>query len=236
MRLRSSSRGEEELEPALKRPLVDLEQTVKGTRRGVNKSRRVQERVKQEVASLRQNVANLTNVKEQLEKMQVDLRTELQETVGNLEAREEEIQNLKNEMNKLRAEHEKKVGNLGKVAEYKQIINEELQKQIEQLVKLNTDIDVVSDGYLALIENEEDQKTVYIDYISGLLEEASRSVKEIEEARNYLLQEKTYNDLRAVATKIENLLDSTDNYQTKEFAKELQKFVPLQESAPKKRK
>jgi septation ring formation regulator EzrA len=180
-------------------------------------------------------VANLTNVKEQLEKMQVDLRTELQETVGNLEAREEEIQNLKNEMNKLRAEHEKKVGNLGKVAEYKQIINEELQKQIEQLVKLNTDIDVVSDGYLELIENEEDQKTVYIEYISGLLEEASRSAKEIDEARNYL-QEKTYDDLRAVATNIENLLDSTDNYKTKEFAKKLQKFVPLQESAPKKRK
>jgi hypothetical protein len=69
---------------------------------------------------------------------------------------------------------------------------------------------------------------VYIEYISGLLEEASRSAKEIDDARNYL-QKKTYDDLRAVATNIENLLDSTDNYKTKEF-------VPLQESAPKKRK
>lgn len=202
--------GEEELEleePALKRPAVlfeDLDKTVQKTRKGVDKSQRVQKSVKKQVAALRA-------MRDELKTINDDLVEQLTDTQNNLEKRNQLITQLQAEMKKLQLEQESTQSQIEEVKQYEASVTSELRQQIALLETLNFEMNQVSDEYLELFEDDESRKNVYLDYYASLLKEADFNEQEIEAVKELFdTNSTTVADIKERVDNLENLLDTQD--------------------------
>jgi len=231
MRTRSRTRaegnegGDEEekvREPELKKQVVEqfsnVAKTLRGTQRQVDKSKRVQEQVQRQVRLLRQ-------MKNDLEQVNADLKTELQNTQYQLQLRNEAMEELEAEMASLRVAHAETGVQLMQVEEYRRVVNEQLQEQVNNLRMLNTEMSNVSDEYIQLIESDDDQKSVYIEYFADLLTEAGKSQAEIV-TRTSVLKDQSVDEVKTIVEQVETLLDNVDP-QSDEFEEALQKLLAV---------
>lgn len=192
-RARAAAEGEESpLKRQVTEQFSDVSEAFKNTRRQVDKSKRVQKGVKKQVRVLRQ-------MKTDLEGMNAELREELEKQKADMEV-------LQAEMEALKVAQSDTGEQIVQVENYRQVVDEQLQQQVNNLRLLNTEIKDVSDEYIQLIESDDDRKNVYLEYFADLLTEAKVSNNEIQ-ARTNVLKEKPYEEVKNVVEKLETQLD-----------------------------
>lgn len=205
----------EELERQLKRPAVfeELEETVNSTRRGVTKSRRVQDTV-------RKQVANLRKTRDQLQLIQEDL-------TSNLVEREKEIEQLQAEMARLQVEQQQGLEKINQVQAYEARVTQELKQQVDQLKQLNQDMDQVSGEYLNLFDTDTERKTVYLDYLESLLRFDVQLPETQIDAAKEVMQNEGLDKIRFTVAGVERLLDTYD-IKSDEFNQGLNELIPME--------
>ena len=185
-------RREEDEEGAVQGPLKkqkeQLERTLRKTKREVKKSERIQRGVRQQIAQLR-------GARDELDQIRQNLQTQLSE-------RNQEIGELKSQINELASEQRSTAEILQQAVQYQETITQAL----EQLTLLNTDIDKVSDDYLVLIESDDDRKNVYLEYFATLLQEAGTEGNAVKEAVE-TLKTQNYDTVKDIVERLEVALD-----------------------------
>jgi chromosome segregation ATPase len=194
-RARAAAEGAEGEESPLKKQVTEqfsnASEAFQDTRRRVDQSKRVQKRVETQVRVLRR-------MKKKLETANVELREDL-------EKQQADMEKLQGEMEALKVAQAGTGEQLAQVENYRQVVDEQLQQQVDELRLLNTEIENVSDGYIQLIESDDDRKNVYLEYFADLLTEAKVSNNEIQALAN-VLKEEEFEQVKEIVEQLETQL------------------------------
>jgi chromosome segregation ATPase len=189
-----------------KQAMSPLEKTIETTKRRVRQSARVKEQVQRRVRDLEKMYTDLNQINR-------NLLNERQELENNRTRMIDQFNAMRAEMDRLQQQLENNRDTQEQLQIYRIQVELEIKNQVDTLKGLNVEMDTISDGYMDLLEQDETKRTIYMEYVTQMLNEAKPSLEEqpvIAEALKSLEEL----DLATIREKVKMLEQSLDDDET----------------------